>query len=103
MIPEHDAAPDVLTVEEAAQILRIGRNSAYGLARKWIATGGEEGLPAIRLGRCLRVPRSALEQLLGGHLTNPVDEDDGGTVISINRSRLVGSVNPPGDHPETQV
>lgn len=56
--------PEVLTIEEAAAILRIGRNSAYALARQWRTTGGREGLPCIELGRTLRVPRSALDQLL---------------------------------------
>ena len=55
---------EVLTVEEAAGILRIGRNAAYALARQWRATGGREGLPCIELGRSLRVPRVALQQLL---------------------------------------
>jgi hypothetical protein len=30
-------APDFLTLEETAQILRIGRNQAYELARLWRA------------------------------------------------------------------
>lgn len=55
---------EVLTVEEAAGILRISRNAAYALAREWRATGGRSGLPCIVLGRCLRVPRAALLQLL---------------------------------------
>ena len=55
---------DVLTVEEAASILRISRNAAYSLARQWRATGGESGLPCFELGRCIRVPRSALTELL---------------------------------------
>jgi excisionase family DNA binding protein len=55
---------EVLTVEEAAAVLRIGRNAAYALARQWRATGGREGLPCIELGRTLRVPRTALQQLL---------------------------------------
>jgi len=55
---------EVLTVEEAASVLRISRNAAYALAREWRATGGRTGLPCIMLGRCLRVPRSALLQLL---------------------------------------
>jgi hypothetical protein len=38
-------APDFLTLEEAAQILRIGRNQAYELARVWRATDGERGVP----------------------------------------------------------
>jgi hypothetical protein len=33
-------APDFLTLEEAARILRIGRNQAYELARVWRATDG---------------------------------------------------------------
>lgn len=55
---------EVLTVEEAAGILRISRNAAYALAREWRATDGRSGLPCIVLGRCLRVPRAALLQLL---------------------------------------
>jgi hypothetical protein len=58
------ADTEVLTVEEAAAILRIGRNAAYSLARQWRATGGREGLPCIELGRTLRVPRAGLQQLL---------------------------------------
>jgi excisionase family DNA binding protein len=46
-----------MTIEEAAKVLGIGRNSAYEAARR-----GD--LPVIRLGRRLLVPRSALEQLL---------------------------------------
>ena len=51
--------PPVLTVEEAAKILRIGRTAAYEAVRR-----GE--LPAIKLGRSLRVPRALLLELLGG-------------------------------------
>ena len=56
--------PEVLTVEEAAAILRIGRSCAYALARQFRASGGREGLPVIKLGRHLRVPRSGLARLL---------------------------------------
>lgn len=59
----HDE-PEVLTVEEAAAVLRIGRGAAYALARRWRATGGREGLPVIELGRSLRVPRCELDRLL---------------------------------------
>jgi excisionase family DNA binding protein len=58
-----DGVPQFLTVEEAAAVLRIGRTSAYELARRWLATSGREGLPVIRLGRTLRVPQAALERL----------------------------------------
>lgn len=50
-------APEILTVAEAAQVLRIGRNQAYELIRQ-----GE--LPALRLGRTIRVSKAALERLL---------------------------------------
>ncbi len=55
---------DVLTVEEAASILRISRNAAYTLAREWQSTGGRSGLPCISLGRSLRVPPLALRHML---------------------------------------
>ncbi len=45
------------SVEQAARILGIGRNSAYEAIRR-----GE--IPALRLGRRLVVPRQALERLL---------------------------------------
>ena len=46
-------AATMLTVEEAAAVLRIGRSLAYQLAREYDATGGVSGLPVIRLGGCL--------------------------------------------------
>jgi excisionase family DNA binding protein len=55
--------PEFLTVEEAAAVLRIGRTSAYLLAQQWRLTGGETGLPVVRIGRQLRVPRAALERM----------------------------------------
>lgn len=55
---------EVLTIDEAAAILRISRNAAYALARQWRATGGRIGLPCIELGRSLRVPRTAIRQML---------------------------------------
>ncbi len=53
-----------LKVEEAAKILRISRGAAYQLGRQWLATNGQTGLPVIRLGRLLRVPRAGLEHLV---------------------------------------
>jgi len=48
-----------VTVEEAAEMLGISRSSAYECVHR-----GE--LRALRLGRRLVVPRTALEELLGG-------------------------------------
>ena len=57
--------PDLATVEEVAQALRISRTLAYQLARRWLDTDGNEGIPVIRLGGVLRTPRLALERFLG--------------------------------------
>ena len=45
--------PLTLTVEEAGQILRVGRNTAYELVRC-----GK--LPSVRVGQQIRTPRQAL-------------------------------------------
>ncbi len=63
--------PDFLRVEQAARILQIGRTVAYAQAREYLATDGAVGLPVIRIGKQLRVPRVLLEQWLGGPLTPP--------------------------------
>lgn len=63
-----DGLPAILKVEEAARILRISRTSAYDLAKQWLETSGQVGLPVIRLGRSLRVPRKALEDMIGTDL-----------------------------------
>jgi excisionase family DNA binding protein len=62
--------PQFLTVEEAAAVVRIGRTAAYQLAARYEATDGREGLPVVRFGRLMRVPRTSLELWAGG----PLDE-----------------------------
>jgi excisionase family DNA binding protein len=53
----------LLTVSEAAERLRIGRSLAYELAHAYLVSGGVEGLPVIKLGARMRVPRWALDEL----------------------------------------
>ncbi len=57
-----DDAPDVLTVAEAARLLRTGKNQAYELVR----TGQLHGR---RIGRGIRIPKSALVAFLEGKPT----------------------------------
>ena len=59
-----------LTVVEAANILGIGRNTAYELARQGKLPG------ALRLGRRILVSRQALEAFLegGGDGGSPLDQ-----------------------------
>jgi hypothetical protein len=70
--PTSPSPPDLLTVEEAARVLRIGRTSAYALVRRYLATDGAEGVPVRRVGHLLRVPRCGLEELVGGPITWPI-------------------------------
>jgi excisionase family DNA binding protein len=49
--------PMTYTVEEAAKLLRIGRNQAYEAAKS-------RELPTIKIGKRILVPRVALEQML---------------------------------------
>jgi hypothetical protein len=75
-----DRPPSMLTVVEAAKLLRIGRTKAYVLAHEWLDTGGKSGLPCIDFGDVLRVPRVQLELLVGG----PLDDVDDDTPASEN-------------------
>ena len=62
----------LITVEEAAERLGIGRTLAWELVRAG-------ALPSVRLGRCVRIPLVALEEWIadrvaqGGHRW-PADE-----------------------------
>lgn len=69
-----DGYPLLLRVEEAARVLRIGRSLAYELARQYESSDGRAGLPVMRVGSCLRVPRWALSELLAtGHVVRLAD------------------------------
>jgi hypothetical protein len=67
----------LLTIEEAAAVLRVGRSLAYDLARRYDATGGIAGLPNIKLSTgCRRVPRWALVELASTGRTVQLDDHD---------------------------
>ena len=54
----------VLTVSEAADILRVSRAFAYDLVARGV-------LPSIRLGRRIVIPRVGLERLLDDAVPEP--------------------------------
>jgi len=76
---ELEELPLALTVAEAAELLRVSPSTVYELIHRWRATGGADGLPGYRLGRCLRVPRVAIFRILGLHAGGVGSGDDGGT------------------------
>jgi hypothetical protein len=55
----------MLTVAEAATVLRISRTSAYNLAREWRGTNGASGLPTVLLGSRVMVRRVDLAAIVG--------------------------------------
>ena len=65
--------PDLLTVDEAAWVLRIGRTKAYAMTVEWRRTHGKTGLPVVDFGNALRVPRCQLEAIVGGPITSLED------------------------------
>src|SRR4051794_20319885 len=81
----------LLTIEESSRVLRIGRSLAYQLAAEYEASGGLSGLPVIRVGGCLRVPRWALLELaVTGRVVRLCDADVSAVV------RIAGEVT--SDH-----
>ena len=58
-----EGLPNLLTIEEAADVLRVSRSQGYVLARRYLDTKGGDGLPVLRLGARMRVPRWALIEL----------------------------------------
>jgi hypothetical protein len=56
--------PGFLRIREAANILGISPSAAYEQARAWLDSDGQTGLPVVRWGRSLRVPRAVIERLL---------------------------------------
>jgi len=57
--PRLEGLPDLLSVMETADVLRIGRGKTYELVREGV-------VPSIVLGRSIRIPKTALERMLGG-------------------------------------
>ena len=76
-IDEWDALPMMLTVNDAARVLRIGRSKAYEMTTLYASSGGTQGLPCLRLGDLLRIPKFALHEFVTtGHIVQLVAQPD---------------------------
>ncbi len=74
-IDEWRELPIMLTVEDAARVLRVSRSKAYEMAKQYTATGGTTGLACLRLGDLLRVPKFALhEYVTTGHIVQLIQQ-----------------------------
>jgi excisionase family DNA binding protein len=56
---KEDASRQTYNIEEAGQLLGVGRNQAYEAAR----TGQ---IPTIKIGKRILVPKAALDRMLNG-------------------------------------
>ncbi len=97
--------PDLLTIEEAARVLRIGRTKAYAMGQEWRVTDGRSGIKVSEFGGQLRVPRVWIEEQLGAPLrsipqrsarSNPT-RDEGGAPTA---ERAVEPPSTPKPEPE---
>jgi hypothetical protein len=70
------ASRDVLTVEQTAQVLGIGRQTAYTQCRLFLASDRSEGIPCHRIGRLILIYRAELETWLGFEIVWPPQGDD---------------------------
>jgi excisionase family DNA binding protein len=61
---DSELSPRVVTVDEAAKILRLGRQSVYEAVHR-------REIPALRIGRRLVIPLAALDRLLAGETEHP--------------------------------
>lgn len=63
-VPRPEEVP-VVPVPTAGRWCGMGRSKAYVEARRYLATNGREGLPAIEFGHRLVSPVAAVRELLG--------------------------------------
>ena len=82
-----DGYPPLLTIDEAAEVLRIGRSLAYGMAHQYESSDGRDGMPVLRFGSCIRVPRWALAELLDHRTRRPPGRWTAGLTPTRDRRR----------------
>jgi len=63
-----------LTIIEVMAIFRVGRTTAYALAREYIESGGNGGIPCEKVGGLLRFPTAEIERLIRRPVAFPVSD-----------------------------
>ena len=72
--------PLMLTVEQTCEALGIGRSLGYAQVRRYLATQGREGIPVVRIGTAVRIPRTGLVDLL---LLTPATSSRGAALLHV--------------------
>ena len=95
-----DPTPDLLTIEEAARVLRIGRTKAYAMGQEYRTTNARNGMKVIEIGGQLRVPRAWLEDKLGAPVLSipPVRRSSNGSSIE-DKPERTADLPQPADEP----
>jgi len=72
-------APDILTVKEAAQLLRVGKNRMYEICRI-------EGFPKIIIGceKGIRIPKEAFKKWVNSRIANETAGDESVNMQIVN-------------------
>lgn len=74
--PTIDELPEILTIHEVADYMRVSPAVAYEMARQYRATGGREGLPVFMAGaRIMRVAKVDLVRFVSGGRSRVPDTD----------------------------
>src|SRR4051794_30589224 len=63
--------PLMLTVEQTCEVVGIGRSLGYAQVHPYLATDGREGIPSVRIGTVLRIPRAGLVEMFMSTLRQP--------------------------------
>lgn len=63
-------------MEQTAQVLGIGRQTAYAQCRLSLASDRHEGIPCHRIGRLILIYRAELETWLGFEIVWPPKDGD---------------------------
>ncbi len=103
-VDEWGGLPLLLTVKEAAGVLRVGRSKAYEMTTLYTASGGEQGLPVLRLGDLLRIPKFALyEFVTTGRIVQLVAQPDANATTHATAARKPARKRRTGDRSQLSL
>ena len=76
---------EMLTATHVMARLKLGRTTVYGLGRRFLETGGAEGLPCRKIGRSLRFPADQLDDWMTTSPSQPATPEPAGVTLSPGR------------------